>query len=32
NGSSHLVVGRPIVSAADRRAVAEAILDEMRSA
>ncbi|TIN38668.1 MAG: orotidine-5'-phosphate decarboxylase [Mesorhizobium sp.] len=27
-----LVVGRPIVSAADRRAVAEAILDEMRSA
>lgn len=32
NGSSHLVVGRPIVSTADRRAVAEAILDEMRSA
>ena len=32
NGSSHLVVGRPIVSAADRRAAAEAILDEMRSA
>ena len=32
NGSSHLVVGRPIISAADRRAVAEAILDEMRSA
>jgi orotidine-5'-phosphate decarboxylase len=32
NGSSHLVVGRPIVGAADRRAVAEAILDEMRSA
>lgn len=32
NGSSHLVVGRPIVNAADRRAVAEAILDEMRSA
>ncbi|UVK39522.1 orotidine-5'-phosphate decarboxylase [Mesorhizobium sp. AR10] len=32
NGSSHLVVGRPIVAAPDRRAVAEAILDEMRSA
>jgi orotidine-5'-phosphate decarboxylase len=32
NGSSHLVVGRPIVGAPDRRAVAEAILDEMRSA
>lgn len=32
NGSSHLVVGRPIVGATDRRAVAEAILDEMRSA
>lgn len=32
NGSSHLVVGRPIVGAADRRAAAEAILEEMRSA
>lgn len=32
NGSSHLVVGRPIVGATDRRAIAEAILDEMRSA
>ena len=32
NGSSHLVVGRPIVGVADRRTVAEAILDEMRSA
>ncbi|TPN02990.1 orotidine-5'-phosphate decarboxylase [Mesorhizobium sp. B2-1-5] len=32
SGSSHLVVGRPIVAAADRRAAAEAILDEMRSA
>jgi orotidine-5'-phosphate decarboxylase len=32
NGSSHLVVGRPIVAAQDRRAAAEAILDEMRSA
>ncbi len=32
NGSSHLVVGRPIVGAPDRRAVAEAILEEMRSA
>ncbi len=32
NGSSHLVVGRPIVGAADRRAAAEAILAEMRSA
>jgi orotidine-5'-phosphate decarboxylase len=32
NGSSHLVVGRPIVAAQDRRAAAQAILDEMRSA
>lgn len=32
NGSSHLVVGRPIVAANDRRAAAEAILEEMRSA
>jgi orotidine-5'-phosphate decarboxylase len=32
DGSSHLVVGRPIVGASDRRAAAEAILDEMRSA
>jgi orotidine-5'-phosphate decarboxylase len=32
NGSSHLVVGRPIVGASDRRTVAEAILAEMRSA
>ncbi|RAZ90194.1 orotidine-5'-phosphate decarboxylase [Mesorhizobium hawassense] len=32
NGSSHLVVGRPIVSAPDRRAAAEAILAEMQSA
>ena len=32
NGSSHLVVGRPIVAAADRRAAAEAILAEMQSA
>ncbi|WP_214470373.1 orotidine-5'-phosphate decarboxylase [Mesorhizobium sp. dw_380] len=32
NGASHLVVGRPIVAASDRRAAAEAILDEMRSA
>lgn len=32
NGSSHLVVGRPIVGAVDRRAAAKAILDEMRSA
>lgn len=32
NGSSHLVVGRPIVAAPDRRAAAEAILDEMQSA
>jgi orotidine-5'-phosphate decarboxylase len=32
NGSSHLVVARPIVAAGDRRAAAEAILEEMRSA
>ncbi|TIW19421.1 MAG: orotidine-5'-phosphate decarboxylase [Mesorhizobium sp.] len=32
NGSSHLVVGRPIVAAPDRRAAAEAILTEMQSA
>jgi orotidine-5'-phosphate decarboxylase len=32
NGSSHLVVGRPVVAAPDRRAAAEAILAEMRSA
>lgn len=32
NGASHLVVGRPIVAASDRRAAAQAILDEMRSA
>jgi orotidine-5'-phosphate decarboxylase len=32
NGSSHLVVGRPIVAAPDRRAAAQAILDEMRAA
>ncbi|MGT2465197.1 orotidine-5'-phosphate decarboxylase [Mesorhizobium atlanticum] len=32
NGSSHLVVGRPIVTAPDRRAAAEAILAEMQSA
>jgi orotidine-5'-phosphate decarboxylase len=32
NGSSHLVVGRPIVAASDRRAAAQAIVDEMRSA
>ena len=31
-GSSHLVVGRPIIGAADRRAAAQAILDEMASA
>jgi orotidine-5'-phosphate decarboxylase len=31
-GASHLVVGRPIVAAPDRRAAASAILDEMRSA
>jgi orotidine-5'-phosphate decarboxylase len=32
NGSSHLVVGRPIVGAVDRRAAAQAILAEMRAA
>ncbi len=32
NGSSHLVVGRPIVAAPDRKAAAEAILEEMRAA
>jgi orotidine-5'-phosphate decarboxylase len=32
NGSSHLVVARPIVAAPDRRAAAEAILEEMRAA
>lgn len=32
NGSSHLVVGRPIVAAPDRRAAAAAILAEMQSA
>lgn len=32
NGSSHLVVARPIVGAVDRRAAAQAILDDMRSA
>lgn len=32
NGSSHLVVGRPIVGARDRRAAADAILTEMRAA
>ncbi|SFU08386.1 orotidine-5'-phosphate decarboxylase [Mesorhizobium sp. YR577] len=32
NGSSHLVVARPIVSAVDRRAAAEAILQEMSAA
>ena len=32
NGASHLVVGRPIVAAANKREAAEAILDEMRSA
>lgn len=32
NGSSHLVVGRPIVQAADRRAAAQAILAEMATA
>lgn len=32
NGSSHLVVGRPIVAAPDRRAAAEAILEEMYAA
>jgi orotidine-5'-phosphate decarboxylase len=32
NGSSHLVVARPIVGAVDRRAAAQAILDDMRLA
>ena len=32
NGASHLVVGRPIVEAADRRAAAQAILAEMAHA
>ena len=32
NGASHLVVGRPIVQAADRRAAASAILSEMAKA
>jgi orotidine-5'-phosphate decarboxylase len=32
NGSSHLVVGRPIVKAGDRRAAAQAILTQMASA
>src|SRR6185437_8492216 len=32
NGSSHLVVARPIVGAVDRRAAAQAILAEMAAA
>ncbi|UVK47864.1 orotidine-5'-phosphate decarboxylase [Mesorhizobium sp. AR07] len=32
NGASHLVVGRPIIAAANKREAAEAILTEMRSA
>jgi len=32
SGASHLVVARPIIAASDRRAAAEAILAEMRSA
>ncbi|MFC5387242.1 orotidine-5'-phosphate decarboxylase [Aquamicrobium segne] len=32
NGSSHLVVARPIIGAADRRTAAQAILEDMRSA
>src|SRR5882757_7419798 len=32
SGASHLVVGRPVVAAPDRRAAAEAILAEMQSA
>jgi orotidine-5'-phosphate decarboxylase len=32
NGSSHLVVARPIVGAVDRRAAAQAILEEMAKA
>ena len=31
-GASHLVVGRPIVKAPDRRAAAEAIIAEMQDA
>ncbi len=31
-GADHIVVGRPILEAADRRTAAERILDEMRSA
>lgn len=31
-GASHLVVGRPIVAAADRKAAAEAILNQMNAA
>ena len=31
-GASHLVVGRPIVKAPDRRAAAQAILAEMNAA
>lgn len=30
NGSSHLVVARPIIAAADRRAAAQAILEDMK--
>jgi len=32
NGSSHLVVARPVIGAVDRRAAAQAILDDMRAA
>jgi orotidine-5'-phosphate decarboxylase len=32
NGSSHLVVGRPIISAVDRLGAARAIVEEMRAA
>lgn len=32
SGASHLVVARPIIGASDRRAAAQEILDEMRSA
>lgn len=32
SGSSHLVVARPIIEAVDRRAAAQAILDDMRAA
>ena len=31
-GASHLVVGRPIMQATDRRAAAEAIFEEMEGA